>query len=108
MKTTPAPWKAVQMGYEWNIAAGGEKYRVASLQSNIERARNGEVAGNAHLIAAAPDLLAVTQGAIDVLKRLKTHFDHDGTQDIEDIETQEFIDAYVSTLQAAINKAKGR
>jgi hypothetical protein len=46
------------MGGEWNIAAPGDKYRVASLQSNIERARAGTVEANARLIAAAPETAA--------------------------------------------------
>jgi hypothetical protein len=53
-KHTPGPWKAALIGGEWNIAAPGDKYRVASLQSNIERARAGTVEANARLIAEAP------------------------------------------------------
>ena len=55
-KHTPGPWKAIVDPEGWELVASGRGQTIATFDCSES---------DAHLIAAAPDLLAVVQEAID-------------------------------------------
>jgi hypothetical protein len=72
---TPGPWHA----REWNCHAptsvgavvNGEFQLVAECSGTGARDRQTEIeSANAHLIAAAPDMLEALKGALDVINAL--------------------------------------
>lgn len=82
---TAGPWKAVAGLYNWNVTTSAKPRTFNICTINADRA---EDEANAHLIAAAPDLLAALQ-----------------TIDANAAESVEFIRR---VARAALAKAKGQ
>ena len=68
---TPGPWEKTDYLTNYLIAGGinesGHKKRVAIVDRPISGFRTSEYAANALLIAAAPDLLAACEEAVEIL-----------------------------------------
>lgn len=91
-KFTPGPWRidGPDCFGDFNILHDGDSLAVAAVVSNMRYA--DEIAGNAHLIAAAPELYAALADMTELLERVG-----DSRKDAP------FIDA----ANAALAKARG-
>jgi len=67
----------------------------------------GEGVGNAHLIAAAPELLEALKSAIDVEKPIVRHFYRQGNECTE-LCREEIWKPWVKAARAVIAKAEGK
>lgn len=98
-KHTPGPWRLVEMG-SYSVTCDADAYDMVGVGLNdgyplaITVSRNpimGRAESNAHLIAAAPDLLAA-------LRQMVVNSENDG---------HSYRDCHRSALEA-IAKAEGR
>lgn len=62
---TPGPWNSTRLGRFATIAAEAGGHHICSCDAAYSGARN---ASNARLIAAAPDLLAALESAVEAEK----------------------------------------
>lgn len=94
MKHTPGPWRIGDKGMTvfGPLTDQPSPIAIANLIPPTPRAGIEEREANAHLIAAAPDLLAASEQAAALLKELA----HDGAENPE-----------LEILRKAIAKAKG-
>lgn len=97
-KHTPGPWDVEfapddlpHLRGAWNVAAGVGRYRCVVASRNLWPHRGGESDANAHLIAAAPDLLAALKWAHQHCTMLYGNGD-----------------AMVDAMSAAIARAEGK
>ena len=89
MSHTPGPWDANR----WRVCAEPNgKIEVICDTANNKETRNEENAANARLIAAAPELLAACENAMEII-------DHRNNITFMELAAQ---------LRAAIAKAKGQ
>lgn len=96
MKHTPGPWQEVtdDDGNEWVVPKGHtpndmHTYFIGDLESTCS-----ECHANAHLIAAAPDLLEACKAALECLEILDDDVDYLSRDEVRQ-------------LRAAIKKAEG-
>ena len=99
---TPGPWLI-----EWNAAQGGEGHYITDSKDMVELSRiaavlfhddaDGETRANAHLIAAAPQLLEALQTTAKNLRSWKAASN-------SGIKT---FDSWLEVVEEAIAKAKG-
>lgn len=75
-KTTPGPWSALRRQSDYEIIADGPKgqLEIATVHHEAEYGLL-PMAGNAALIAAAPDLLEALKGVLRVADRKTSEFD---------------------------------
>ena len=95
-KHTPGPWSLEDRGYKFIVHKHGEGYvtrDVCRLDGSTMSAFNQ--AANAHLIAAAPDLLEVVEDAVDAWE---THCESGDMMQGD----------WVRDARAAIAKARGQ
>lgn len=92
-KHTPGPWRRhkADMFGDINIDNGVITAVIGVAISNLRP--SDEVEANANLLTSAPDLLAASKAAINIIGRL--------------VPTKEGVSAY-DALKAAIAKAEGR
>lgn len=101
-KHTPGPWKAE--GYKGLVVNGPDGVTLACAPGgkNIE-----ETIANAHLIAAAPDLLAALKAVVDnvdrgdSILRWSPHYVSENALDTDDF-------GNLDSARAAIARAEGR
>jgi hypothetical protein len=62
---TPGPWSAKDWRICRNVIGDAIGFRFICDTATNKKSRNAENAANAHLIAAAPDLLAACQAVIE-------------------------------------------
>lgn len=96
---TPGPWVLIDDDFIYRLTDSGTQNRFWCQVSSVRRIHDGaagddEVAANARLIAAAPDLLAALKGALAALEQPKT-FPVD-------------VDVAKKWMRAAIAKAEGK
>ena len=79
---TPGPWTATQLNGAGDVGIEAPKYGVcyiaecySSMRCEGENA-SAEAAANGALIAAAPDLLEASQGALDALEYIARVYPH--------------------------------
>ena len=63
-KHTPGPWFAENDGDQWQVWHNEGIAHIADVSGGVKPDPTGEA--NAHLIAAAPELLAVAEYALEV------------------------------------------
>lgn len=75
---TPGPWQAVDNGHYWEIKRVDSYHQIgdAGASKFLEHGDNGEA--NAHLMAAAPDLLKALE---DLLAGYSAYAPNDGWPD---------------------------
>ena len=91
---TPGPWEVAYLDHNGQRVVKGEHIEIATCWHHSVGAIEKEMEANAHMIAAAPDLLAALKWFID---------DIDGTHTV----MVEF-DENVERARAAIAKALGK
>jgi hypothetical protein len=102
MTHTPGPWNlwCSERG-EFYVSASGQEFVICSR--NPVDYRGAESVANAHLIAAAPDLLAALRDAAETIDSL----DKQGGTLVHPTPRQ-LIDATNVVIRAAIAKAEGK
>ena len=110
-KHTRGPW--IPSGYGFNVLTGDSMHSIASVDApwrpdDNERAR--ERIANAHLIAAAPDLLAACEAALIWLDSAPIHYEngveHNGMDEGDILGTRGHV-RITDQLTTAITKARG-
>ncbi len=93
-KHTPGPWEIWSTLHGWTICSPSDGWSVTSLPDSdpIHHA-------NAHLIAAAPEMLAVLKDALDMAELAETLTGCRGDDD--------FVAEFKAKVEAAISKAEG-
>lgn len=105
---TPGPWK-VHKGYRVYspsrlVGENGQQYfEVATCGTDYQSGSLGETEANAHLIAAAPDLLEALSDAAEFMERALAGANLKATGDDREAGVMEYQAAL-----AAIAKAEGR
>lgn len=89
---TPGPWALEPNGPAWNLKSPDRAEHFLIFLGMLHN-NAGELEANARLIAAAPELLCVAEGALGYLEALPQHYRPD--------------EAWFVPLRAAIAKAKG-
>ena len=113
IKHTPGPWNI-----EWGMAQGGEGHHVVDGRDMNELSvvatvhfhddAEGETKDNAHLIAAAPDLLAALKSiAADAPSVKPSRVDSDNHGDMRDNAAEMEHYRLAQIARAAIAKATG-
>lgn len=93
-KHTPGPWKP-ENGYSvWATDKDGMEKRVAYMDRNHMDLKGGEPEANAHLIAAAPDMLEALEVMTSLCRIKYGNLDKDVYNEI-------------LKAESALNKAKG-
>lgn len=96
---TPAPWTVGDEDPNLQILVEGPQYSICRCHHHCVGAIELEMRANAHLIAAAPDLLEIAQTIVTICDS--------GNQNLAELacmETSPLVDA----ARAAIAKAEGR
>lgn len=105
---TPGPWKAINGKHsyadgtgtsEWRVEGGENEFVLAAIIGDVADVRKHAKA-NARLIAAAPDLLALLEEAVDALA------DGIETESEYEPEHSRFARKFVVKARALITKAK--
>ena len=124
MKHTPGPWDVAPLRAVYEVTgAAGERLKAVGLPTEIEMAsvgayRVGQIAAipmdessmaNAHLIAAAPDLLEALEVALLKMESDEETIDGEwgACRDISTMEAQDDLPGEILKARAAIAKAKG-
>lgn len=127
MKHTPAPWRQC---IDWNATQnigiwhqtpdprGQESIHIATVfESSRIAYTQAEQQANAHLIAAAPDILAALEAALDTLNEIagiEVATPRQANEDAHDWAMRTLRDAILaacgplSAVRTAIGKAKGK
>lgn len=92
-KHTPGPWQVAYLDQNGQAVVKGEHIEIASCWHHCVGSIEKEMYANAHLIAAAPDMLNVLLRARDVIEAL------DGTT----VENEKLVDDY-RTLVAKVQE----
>ncbi len=93
-KHTPGPWRIWDNPMAWNVVIWAGEKQVGIATGNIEVSREQAIA-NAHLMAAAPDLLGACMAAMAYLVDPPSGF-------------KENREAAADIIRNAIKKAEGR
>lgn len=107
---TPGPWALDEV---WNLIMGPNEEEVAAIHAAMPPAQGRDAdktkrevraraAANAHLIAAAPDLLAALESNFNALSLARVALRDAGK------ETIDCLDRAIADNRAAIAKAEGR
>jgi hypothetical protein len=96
MKHTPGKWKLERDGYNPYILDSSMLVRIADICRIEGTGIKGSTEGNAHLIAAAPELLEACKKALGVADLLRMKIGYSGQKKV-----------LCDILRAAISKAEG-
>jgi len=103
MKHTPGPWKADNWATGWTVSAPDSHYSVCHL----EDCNNAEA--NAHLIAAAPDLLETAKAlVIDLMTKCEPIEGSNHNFEKARMYVSHVLSHRIYAVQQAIAKAEGR
>ena len=114
-KHTPGPWSAGEARkHEWFVSSEGEGIDLARMLHNGKphpkgtRGMNQAMAANAHLIAAAPELLEALQNARNVIGLAVVNGAWDGEESSDECDSPEEVQSVIAGIDAALDKAVPR
>lgn len=102
MARTPAPWGVATINDSYAVSTPEDEHGLRTCVCVIAGVQCPGSLAAAHLIAAAPELLAACHAVANDLRRLLDGDDFSGMTD------NDLFGAFLGTLNAAISKAEGR
>ena len=101
---TPGPWKLDGAANTNDLDIIAPTGRITMLDCEISEVSEDVLTANAHLIAAAPDLLAALQNCVNVLSLALPLFDDEST---DDKDSREEVGSVLDAARDALAKATG-
>ena len=105
-KHTPGPWR---IDPSWDILGNTKDGNGMVCQITVDAVPRDEAAANAHLIAAAPDLLAALKALLQIIEDAREDDDFDAnTCNAGGIIFGDIASGAIEASRAAIAKAEGK